>query len=364
MMMSQACKKQRHFRKPQYCNPQQERGVALISMLLIFALVVIMISAAVRRDSLATRRTSQLLQHTSAQNYALTGETIARQRLAEDWLANENPDQNAERSDSLKDNWAKLDTFEFEGASIRMIVRDLHSCFNLNNLVAAEPSDKAADKPRPLIVNQRYVKRLNNLLKTLDIDEPDAVIEPLLNWLDSDLKDSNGGTEDTAAGQNSNANNLMVHISEWLMLLTPATRDKLTAQKVAAHICAAPLKDNNQTASLNPNTASIELLKSWEKNLDGDAIVAARVNMSAGYQTLNAFMSHNSTAGVALNAVDFSVNSEYFEAIIEVSFSEQHAYLISQLHRDPDSGKITTLGRSYSYGLVHQLLQTTSNPES
>jgi len=346
-------------RQPSSATNHAQSGVALISMLLIFALVVILVAAAAKRDSLMIRRISQQLQHSGATHYALTGEILARQRLAEDWRAQQSTgaggsqSNDSQSSDHLGEPWAEPQTLALQTGQVRVQLRDLHSCFNLNNLIAttnteqSEEDEEAEPSKATGSLNSAYLSRLKRLLdeQELDIDKSE-LLEPLIDWLDADTSAQGGGIEQAPAGHNANANRPLEHISELAIFTNlPAAQQVNLYQQ----LCVLPLDASAKASTINPNTASAELLSSWEKGLDGAAIIAGREAEELGYTSNEHFLSHKSNAGIALQTGDFNVHSDYFEAIIQADFSTQSRYLVSRLYRDPNNGEITTLARHYGY---------------
>jgi general secretion pathway protein K len=343
------------LRHPIY-NKRTQSGVALISMLLIFALVVILVGAAAKRDQLMIRRISLQLQHSGATHNALAGEIIARQRLAEDWAAQQ---KNKQQSDHLNDDWATPQTLTTDKGPVLVQIRDLHGCFNLNNLVAATNTENAEGEVAPinqatLAVNSAYLARLKRLLEELDLDtDTDEVLRQVADWLDSDTQAQDGGAEEAPTGQQANANRTLEHISELAIFTNLPAMQQTTLYE---QLCVVPLDAAGKATSINPNTASALLLSSWEKGLSGSAIITGREASEQGYITDEGFLSHKSNAGIALQAGDFSVRSDYFEAVIQADSSNQTRYLISRLYRDPNNGQITTLARHFSYSPSHQTL--------
>jgi len=335
-----------------------QSGVALISMLLIFALVVILVGAAAKRDSLMIRRISLQLQHSGATHYALAGEILARQRLAEDWLEQQRDETS---NDHLNEEWARPQTLTVETGELNVHIRDLHSCFNLNNLIAnnnnasTELNEDGEQTQATGRVNTAYLNRLKRLLNELELDlkvdtDNSEVIDQLVDWLDSDTQAQGGAIEDAPTGHNANADRTLEHISELAIFARLPTTQQATLHQ---QLCVIPLDAEGKASTINPNTASAELLSSWEKGLSGQAIVAGRDADELGYTSNENFLSHKSNAGVALQAGDFNVRSDYFEAITQADFSTQSRYLVSRLYRNPNNGQITTLARHFGYNYSH-----------
>lgn len=335
---------------------RSQSGVALISMLLIFSLVVILVAAASKRDSLMIRRISLQLAHSGAMHHVLTGEILARQRLAEDWQAQPQGDDS---SDHLNEDWALPQTLPVEGGQVSVRIRDLHSCFNLNNLIAITNTAGSDEDPQDTNnaaagagqVNTAYLNRLKRLLDELALDtDKDEWVNQLLDWLDTDTQALGGGIEEPPAGHLANANRALEHISELSIFIQLSEIQKTALYQ---QLCVLPLNATGKASSINPNTASELMLSSWEKGLIGAAVIAGREESELGYIDNKAFLSHKSSAGTPLKAGDFDVRSHYFEAIIQADFATQSRYLISRLYRDPNNGQIITLARHFGYNSGH-----------
>ncbi len=129
---------------------QQQQGVALITAVLIVALVTITAVAMASRQQFDVRRSGNIFNSDQAWLAALGGEDYARNVLAVD------KDFDV---DHLEETWAEPVVFPFEGMTLSGQIVDMQGRFNLNNLV--ENGE----------VNQKDLARFKNLLKVLDLEE-------------------------------------------------------------------------------------------------------------------------------------------------------------------------------------------------
>ena len=107
------------------------RGVVLLSVLLIVALLSAVAYQLLARHSLTVAQARYSFSGDQSLAYALGAETLARQVLFEDWS------QSGPGVDNLLETWAQpLAPFEIENGLLEVQVRDMHSCFNLNSLAA------------------------------------------------------------------------------------------------------------------------------------------------------------------------------------------------------------------------------------
>jgi len=112
-----------------------QKGVALITALLIVALATIISVNIATRLQLDVRRTGNMLSSEQAVQYVSAAENLLSLALYEDRKDNDtdyygDPDEHSDR-----ESWADLYEFPFENAMIRSQAVDLQACFNLNSLI-------------------------------------------------------------------------------------------------------------------------------------------------------------------------------------------------------------------------------------
>ena len=316
-------------------NRSYQSGVALIAMLLVFVLVVILVAGVVTRTGLAIQKTGYHLQYSQAYEYALGAEALARQLLHKDWQ----DDLEQKRGDSLQENWAQPFQFEPDNGLMRVHIEDLHGRFNLNSLVSADGKS-----------SEETVRHFKRLLSELEIASLNADI--IVDWLDSDTTPRTSRSEDSyylSQSFNSetsdnqayrSADRPMAHLSELAALQLELSRKNL--RTLEAEVTSLPVSNNN----INPNTATKALLNSLHPELNAEAVIEARDQLPSGFESVDDFLTHAVTAGLEFGNISFSVRSEYFDVWVIASFNEQIAYLRSRLHRNPDTGVLTTLHRS------------------
>ncbi|WP_439134707.1 type II secretion system minor pseudopilin GspK [Pseudomaricurvus sp.] len=306
-------------------HPASQQGVALISMLLVFALVVILVSGAVARMGYDIRKTSYHLMNSQAYQYALGGEALARQILHQDWVNN----QELSQGDSQYDNWYQDSQFEPDNGKMRIRIRDLESRFNLNNLVT---SNGEADTGQ--------VKQFQRMLGQLSL--PANKADAILDWLDKDTQPRNSNSEDVYFQSLENdyrsADAPMSDASE-LYALNTFKREELV--RIMPEVIALP-----EPTSINPNTASEAVLASLHPQLNAKQVIQAREKMPQGFASNQAFMAHTVTAGLDLSEARIDVHSQYFLVSVAARYQDHTTYLQSVVHRDPQTGLIKTLSRN------------------
>ncbi|MEO9330777.1 type II secretion system minor pseudopilin GspK [Ectopseudomonas guguanensis] len=310
---------------------RRQSGVALITVLLVVAVVTVVCAGLIARQQLSIRSSANQLHVNQAWHYALGGETLAKAVLERD-VRRGDPRQPV---DHLLEPWARPLTFPLdEGGELRVRIVDPSARFNLNSLVR---------QGRP---NELAVLRLRRLLLRLGIDKPYA--ERLLDWLDTDSEPQGGnGAEDgqylLATPPYRAANREVTDVSELRLLLE---MDEADYRRLLPFVSALPGE-----ALLNVNTASAMVLSSLSDGLTPDtatALIAARG--AEGYPSPAAFAAQPALAGMGEQVVQgLAVGSQYFEVFSEVSLGERRVVLRSLLQRSND-GQVSVLARDLGQG--------------
>lgn len=306
---------------------RRQQGVALITVLLVVAVVTVICAGLIARQQLSIRSSANQLHVRQAWHYALGGETLAKAVLQRD-LRQGDPRQPV---DHLAEPWAlPLPPFALdEGGELRVRILDPSGRFNLNGLVRQGQPDAVA------------LQRLRRLLLRLEIDKPYA--ERLLDWLDGDDElGASHGAEDglylLATPPYRTANRQLGDVSELRLLLEMEEADY---RRLQPYVSALP-----SDALLNVNSAGAMVLSSLADGLGPDAaqaLVAARGR--EGFASPAAFAAQPALAGLGEQAVQgLAVGSQYFEVFSEVSLGERRVVLRSLLQRSSD-GQVRVLAR-------------------
>jgi general secretion pathway protein K len=230
---------------------KRQRGVALITAVLMVALATILAVNVIYRGMLDQRRAGTLFALDQAFEVALGAEAWAADVLQRD--------QQQSQGDNYAENWAKpLPPLPVEGGTVSGRLTDLQGRFNLNSLVFADGT-----------TNPDAVQRLARILVSLDLEPGWA--STMADWIDEDTQPGfPDGAEDTVyTGQNPPylaANMPITRASELLSMpgFGPERYAKLkpfvTALPVgtALNVCTAPgivldaLSENVREFGLNP----------------------------------------------------------------------------------------------------------------
>lgn len=148
--------------------PARQRGIALITAVLMVALATMLAVGVVYRGVLDQRRTATMFAMDQAWEIALGAEAWAADFLQRDLQQSQ--------GDNLSETWAQpLPPLPVEGGSVAGRLVDLQGRFNLNNLVFADGT------PNPDTIAQ-----FSRILVALDIEPTWASI--MADWIDLDTQ--------------------------------------------------------------------------------------------------------------------------------------------------------------------------------
>lgn len=224
----------------------RQRGVAVITALLIVAIATTIAVNMLWRSQLDQRRTAALIQSDQAWLYLRGAEALAADLLRQD-LLEFGPD-----SDHLGEIWAqRIDPLPVEGGFVTGEIEDLQGRFNLNNLV--DPAGRA---------DPVAVEWFQRLLRILELNADLAWY--VVDWLDADTQPSFPfGAEDGAyTGREPPYRPPNLPITSPTELLAIEGFDADGFAQLRPFVAALP-----QGTALNVNTAPAEVLASLDDNL-------------------------------------------------------------------------------------------------
>jgi general secretion pathway protein K len=173
--------------KPLLSIPRAERGIALLSVLLLVAVMAIVTTLILDRVNLAVRLAGNASAADRARFAALGAESFAAREIKRQL------DRSPARTVNVggwigRPNVLPID--DGSGAVVTAIVRDGGNCFNLNSVVEGKPGDLAA---RPVGIGQ-----FAGLMQALGVPAQEAagLADALADWIDTDLAPLPAGAED------------------------------------------------------------------------------------------------------------------------------------------------------------------------
>lgn len=301
-----------------------QRGVALITALLIVALATTAAVAMTARQFLDIRRAANALEYDQAMLYVMGIEGWAGQILSKD--AKES------QIDTLEEDWAvHLPPIPIDGGQLAGFAEDMQGRFNVNSLLDSNGA-----------INQVALDRFRRLLASLGVDP--ELADRLVDWLDADDETRLGGAEDMEylglevpyrAG-----NTLLTSPSELALLLgvTPEVMAKL-----APYVTALP-----RDAGLNVNTIAADkpqLIMALAPDLTlAEAQLVLERRGTKGFASVDEFLRLEVFAGRDIPSQGLTVASNYFMVTSHVQFGRSVFTTHSLLHRSASG--VRTLMRS------------------
>ncbi|WP_340674175.1 type II secretion system minor pseudopilin GspK [Microbulbifer salipaludis] len=305
--------------------------MALITVLLVMVIAVAAVTHAVTRNRLAISRTSAILANTQLAEFVHGAEAWAIIALEKDF---EEDRTATSASDNLLEPWAqKLVEFNPDNGKIRIQIKDLNSCFNVNNLAVTRRSggdsggaSAGADTTDSKVL-QRLVRNLGGRRETA------LAIE---DWVDPGDTPLSSGTEDTGyLGQDVAHRTPDTFITDISELSAGQGIEPQEWSAIAPELCALP----ESGTRINVNTASQELLSAMYPSANIPGLISQRE--STPFVQMGDLSAFGITAGAEL---DF--NSAYYVAHIAVQLGlENRQYWESTLKLDTTTGAVEVIQR-------------------
>jgi len=307
----------------------RQRGVAIITALLIVAIATTISISISTRLQLDVRRTGNVIAGDQAYLYTLAAESWSKRILKQDRKDSE--------IDHLGEDWAiELPPLPVEGGYIQGRLTDLQSCFNINSLL-----DTSADTGTGTNTNLART-RLERLLTNLKIDKAGA--QAIIDWIDSDLQTTiPDGAEDVyymnLDQPYRTANTPLQSISE--LRLIKGFEDPLVYATVLPHVCAFGVN-----TPININTATAEVLRSLADDLtDSDIEQIIEQRNETAFNNIGEFTSFSNLKEKIGSTEGLSVDTEYFMLQTESTIGQVRVLGYSIIHRSID-GNTTVIARS------------------
>ena len=308
--------------------PSKQRGVALIFVLMIFAIITITSVRIIENLSINAELSRLLTNQLQAKHYAFSAEQYAAYLLEQDFL------QDKEKGKAmLMDHWGEdwsttVSAFEDEEVVINMEIVDDQSRFNLNQLAAKD--------------NKILLERLKVLLISQEIDP--QLVERLKSWLSLSQGDEQQVVDEyylsmepayRASGQ------LLSSVSE-LRLLQLLSDEEY--RKLEPLVSALP----DVKAGLNINTAMSFNIMSLNKDLsesDAESVIAARGE--EGFTDLDEVKQLPQLLGKVGDLNNITLNSRFFSVYISATYRNSTFYLSTNFERTNRDGRISILKRQF-----------------
>lgn len=319
-----------------------QKGVALITVMLIVALIAILATQMTARLQLQMQRTTNIGSNQQAYWYAMGAEAFAKSVLRQSFKDNENVT-------SLEQMWAQGEnTFPVDFGEITGEISDLHSCFNLNALRTEEDEkEQSTTKSVPR-------KAFEELLIALNIEgvgdfEAESMADALTDWLDADgsISSAGGAEDDDYAAKEFPylaANNYLASMGE-LRIIEHFTVDAIN--KLKDYTCVLP---NTNVNKVNINTIADdkpEILVGMLGISQNDASQVLSSREDEGFENIDDFFALKEFEKAKISTeqkAQFTVKSEYFNLKTTASFNNSY-FAMNSIMRVEDKNKINVVSR-------------------
>jgi len=270
--------------KPQI--PRRQKGVALITAMLVLALAALLAVELSDSQFLAIRRTSNVVVGDTAWEYCVGMEAWAQQILRRDAKQGQ--------IDHLGEVWAtQAPPLPVQGGMLQGRLVDQQGLFNLNNLVVGGQAQ---------IKQLAYFKRL-----LAQVQVAPELADAVVDWLDADDNPLNAGAEDgmylRMTPPYRAANRPMVDVSELRLV---AGWDEGNYRKILPYITALP-----QQTSINANTAPSPVLMAIGENPSTNSARIQETQQQGGFKTIGEVIELLGLPKAADSSM-LSLSSQYF----------------------------------------------------
>jgi len=311
----------------------KQRGIALITVLMILAIMVTIASTMTGRLTLSLKRTEGMIFSQSVYWYGQAAGDFGRMIL--------NQDLDDSSVVSLDQNWATPDmVFPLENGHIGGEFQDMRSCFNLNTLAV---KDKESIRAIP-------VTQFQALLEVLGVSDYSAemIAESSRDWIDEDdISNGAQGAEDSTYQARSvphlAGNNLMVDVSE---LRAVQGVSQQVYEHIAPYLCAIPSTEQK----INVNTVKVEhaalLYALFEADFNlplGDFTRLLEERPASGWDNINQFLESDIFTGLTFSQAlkdQLNVSSEYFQLNGLAEFEERISAIQILFKMDGNKAKV------------------------
>jgi general secretion pathway protein K len=307
---------------------QRQRGVALITAVLIVALATILATQIGFDSALEQRRSGAVMSLDQAFLIGLGAEAWAASYLK--------TDAENSKQDFLAERWATpIPPIPVEGGQVEGFVEDMQGRFNLNNLITAEGA-----------VNPEGLRQFRNLLSALDLESKWADI--LADWLDTDTQPAfpEGAEDNVYTSQTPPyraANGPITSVSE-LLALPDFGVDRY--RKLKPYVTALPIgtKINLCTA---PGIV-IDALSEGTREFGLDEQSLARSRTDHCFPTVSDLQ--GSIQGKDFERISDYIGetTAYFRVTALVTIGTSQMTLYSLLHRDETTHLVRPVMRTFS----------------
>ncbi|WP_192458761.1 type II secretion system minor pseudopilin GspK [Musicola keenii] len=334
---------------------RRQRGMALLIVMLMLALMVTVAASIAERSGRAWQRTDHLLSRTQAKWYALGAEALIAGVLQRDGA--ESPEHTF-----IGQSWSQVDhQMMDDGSEIRGQVEDGQACLNLNalNPIKKKPAsgttsstetsseNNAAQSSNGGTEQTPYAAQVLRQLIIMLGEDParaDQVTDSVRDWLDEDNEPREQGAEADSYPTFLPGNQPMTDITE---LRAVMGIDASLYRRLLPYVCVLPVdKLVINVNSLTPDRALLLSAMFMGQLSPDSAEKILQQRPRQGWDKINDFMSMSQMPEEGKSGVNKSLalKSEWFFADIQVRVDDSEFYQRSLFHRGK---QINVIQRQY-----------------
>ncbi len=316
-----------------YRLPHRQRGVALITAVLIVALATILAVSVGFNGFMDQRRAATRYAMDQGFQVAVGAEAWAADTLRRDGIQ-------SNKQDDLTEEWATpIPPIPIEGGEVSGYLEDMQGRFNLNSLVVRQGDQL---QPDPLAV-----RRMERLLEILELETKWAGV--IADWIDTDGQAGfpDGAEDSVYTSQTPAYRTAEMPITRTSELLALAEFGLERYRKLEPYVTALPIG-----TSINLCTASPELLDALVQGkrqftLGRDNVVDLRKDRChPSIQELNATLTPDEQQELIQGKV-VGEKSAYFRSTVWVTIGTTQFTLYSLLYRNDRTNLVRPILRSF-----------------
>lgn len=322
------------MRRPWPRPRTRQRGVALLTVLLLVAVMSVLVMAMLDDIRFGLRRTSNARAVAQAQHYALGAETLARTRI--EALARRDPGIT-----TAAGGWnGRTFLFPLDEADglVRVRIDDRSTCFNLNSVVegAGEQWQR----------RELGARQFEALLRALDFsaDEAASLADALVDWIDADQTPGARGVEDAHyLGLGPGYRTAGALLAEPSELRAIAGFDAATYSRLRPWVCALP-EDTLSPLNINllePGDAPLLAMLTLGAIDAAAARALVESRPATGWRDFHGFTGLLARAGyIAPQPVigQIQLRTRYFGLHVEVEHGDAQVVMSALLEHNPAGG--------------------------
>jgi len=309
-----------HLEQPP--SQQRQKGVALVVVLGLVAIIGAWASQAAYEDMVSLRRAENMQDAMRAVQASQSAFAMAKQLLRQDLRESQ--------QDNLDEGWAQqTPPFPLDDGTVMGQVFDANRYINLNDLV----DDKGQVRPDELAVMKR-------LFSFLELDP--GLVDALVDWMDVDDRPYGSNGAEDAAYYDSLYRVKNVRLDRWDELRLIRGFEARVLTRLAEAVVVRSVPSGSGVTAVNINTAGkVVLMALFEKmtDVDAEAMITGRP-----YADVAAAIA-NQPWVVGVNTARLSVSSDVFMVRTEARFGRAVLREEYMLLRQPEKMALLTRER-------------------